>query len=73
MMYNEELAKIPVGKLLHSNGIVAVWCTNAPSHLNSISNEMFPSWGVTYRAKWYWIKVSHIFSTIFVLTYDNSM
>ncbi|XP_025158300.1 methyltransferase-like protein 4 isoform X4 [Harpegnathos saltator] len=64
MMYNEELAKIPVGKLLHSNGIVAVWCTNASSHLNSISNEMFPSWGVTYRAKWYWIKVTQAGDTI---------
>lgn len=58
MMYNEELAKIPVGKLLCSNGLVAIWCTNAPSHLHSIFNDIFPSWGVTYRAKWYWIKVS---------------
>lgn len=64
MMYNEELAKIPVGKLLRSNGIVAVWCTNASSHLNSIFHEMFPSWGITYRAKWYWIKVTQMGYTI---------
>lgn len=57
-MYNEELVKIPVGKLLCSSGIVAIWCTNAPSHLHSIFNEIFPSWGVTYKAKWYWVKVS---------------
>lgn len=56
-MYNEELAKIPIGRLLSSNGIVAVWCTNAPSHLRSISDEMFPAWGVTYQAKWFWVKV----------------
>jgi len=60
MMYNEELVKIPIRKLLHSNGIVAVWCTNSPNHLNSIFNEIFPSWGITYRAKWYWIKVSNV-------------
>lgn len=60
MMYNEELVKIPIRKLLHSNGIVAVWCTNSSNHLNSIFNEMFPSWGITYRAKWYWLKVSNI-------------
>lgn len=64
MMYNEELVKIPVGKLLRSNGIVAIWCTNAPSHLNSIFNQMFPSWGITYRAKWYWIKVTQTGDTI---------
>lgn len=58
MMYNEELIKIPIRKLLHSNGIVAIWCTNSSNHLNSIFNEIFPSWGITHRAKWYWIKVS---------------
>ncbi|XP_071561403.1 N(6)-adenine-specific methyltransferase METTL4 [Temnothorax nylanderi] len=58
MMYNEELVKIPIRKLLHSNGIVAVWCTNSSNHLNSIFNEIFPSWGITYRAKWYWLKVT---------------
>lgn len=57
-MYNEELAKIPIGKLLCPNGLVAIWCTNAPSHLHSICNDIFPSWGITYRAKWYWVKVS---------------
>lgn len=61
MMYNEELIKIPIRKLLHSNGIVAIWCTNSSNHLNSIFNEIFPSWGITYRAKWYWIKVSNVF------------
>ncbi|XP_046750805.1 N(6)-adenine-specific methyltransferase METTL4 [Diprion similis] len=64
MMYNEELAKIPIAKLLSSNGIVAVWCTNAPSHLRSISNEMFPTWGVSYQAKWYWIKVTRSGETV---------
>ncbi|KAG5329683.1 METL4 protein, partial [Acromyrmex heyeri] len=64
MMYNEELVKIPIRKLLHSNGIVAVWCTNSSNHLNSIFNEMFPSWGITYRAKWYWLKVTQAGDTI---------
>ncbi|XP_015437632.1 PREDICTED: methyltransferase-like protein 4 [Dufourea novaeangliae] len=64
MMYNEELAKIPIGKLLRSNGLVAIWCTNAPSHLHSIFNNIFPSWGITYRAKWYWIKVTQAGNTI---------
>lgn len=64
MMYNEELVKIPIKKLLHSNGIVAVWCTNSSNHLNSIFNEIFPSWGITYRAKWYWTKVTQAGDTI---------
>lgn len=59
MMYNEDLAKIPIECLLGKNGIVAVWCTNAPSHYNSILNEMFPAWGITYVGTWYWVKVSY--------------
>nr|XP_012227080.1 PREDICTED: methyltransferase-like protein 4 isoform X2 [Linepithema humile] len=64
MMYNEELVKIPIKRLLHSNGILAIWCTNSSNHLNSIFNEIFPSWGITYRAKWYWIKVTQAGDTI---------
>ncbi|EZA61219.1 hypothetical protein DMN91_005402 [Ooceraea biroi] len=64
MMYNEELIKIPIGKLLRSNGIVAVWCTNSSNNLNSIFNEIFPSWGITYTAKWYWVKVTQAGNTI---------
>ncbi|CAK9832147.1 N(6)-adenine-specific methyltransferase METTL4 [Anthophora retusa] len=64
MMYNEDLAKIPIGKLLCSTGLIAIWCTNAPSHLHSIFNDIFPSWGITYRAKWYWIKITQAGNTI---------
>ena len=57
-MYNEELAKLPIGKLLSKKGTVAIWCTNSPSNLHCILEEMFPAWSVKFQAKWYWIKVS---------------
>ena len=59
MMYNEEFSKIPIGSLLKSNGIVAVWCTNSVSQIKSILEEMFPAWGVTFKARWYWLKVKY--------------
>ncbi|KAL7296430.1 hypothetical protein TKK_0010438 [Trichogramma kaykai] len=58
MMYNKDVADIPVGKLLKPTGIVAVWCTNAPSHIESILKEMFTAWGVEFKAKWYWLKIT---------------
>ncbi|XP_031779278.1 N(6)-adenine-specific DNA methyltransferase METTL4 isoform X2 [Nasonia vitripennis] len=58
MMHDKELTKIPVGNLLSSKGIVAVWCTNSSTHLNSILYEIFPNWGVTFMAKWYWLKIT---------------
>lgn len=58
MMYNEEVAKLQIGKLISKKGIVAVWCTNSASNLRCILDEMFPSWGVKFIAKWYWVKVT---------------
>ncbi|XP_043273744.1 N(6)-adenine-specific methyltransferase METTL4 isoform X2 [Venturia canescens] len=71
MMYNEELEKMPIENLLGKNGIVAVWCTNAPSHLNSILNEMFPAWGIVYVGKWYWVKVTQSGNTVCEFNFTN--
>jgi N6-adenosine-specific RNA methylase IME4 len=57
MMYNEDILKIPIQSLLNSTGIVAVWCTNSSSQLKYIVEEIFPSWNIIYKAKWYWLKV----------------
>ena len=57
MMYKEELVKLPVEKLLSMKGIIAIWCTNSVNNLNFILKEMFPTWGITFQAKWYWVKV----------------
>ncbi|KAK0090781.1 hypothetical protein PV325_003801 [Microctonus aethiopoides] len=58
MMHNDELCKIPINNLLSINGIIAIWCTNSAAHFNDIVNVMFPTWGIKFIAKWYWVKVT---------------
>ncbi|XP_063991828.1 N(6)-adenine-specific methyltransferase METTL4 isoform X2 [Diachasmimorpha longicaudata] len=58
MMYNDELLKIPIEKLLTSNGVIAVWCSNAQSHYCDIIEKIFPSWGIKPISTWYWVKVT---------------
>ncbi|XP_045777627.1 N(6)-adenine-specific methyltransferase METTL4 isoform X2 [Maniola jurtina] len=58
MMYNEEIASIPVQDLLSENCLIAVWCTNALSNINAIKNLIFPKWGVEYVTTWYWLKLT---------------
>lgn len=58
MMYNEDIASIPIQNLLSDNCLVAVWCTNAPSNVEAVKNIIFPRWGVTYITTWYWLKVT---------------
>ncbi|KAJ0174214.1 hypothetical protein K1T71_010360 [Dendrolimus kikuchii] len=58
MMYNEDIASIPVKDLLSPNCLIAVWCTNSPSNTAAVKDLIFPSWGVEYVATWYWLKVT---------------
>ncbi|KAJ8883411.1 hypothetical protein PR048_015254 [Dryococelus australis] len=58
MMYDEDVAQLPISSLAASGALVAVWCTNADSHLSAIRNSLFPAWGVTYIGKWFWLKVT---------------
>ncbi|XP_023954455.2 DNA N6-methyl methyltransferase [Bicyclus anynana] len=58
MMYNEDIASVPVKELLSENCLVAVWCTNAPSNINAIKDLIFPKWGVEYVTTWYWLKLT---------------
>ncbi|XP_032519950.2 N(6)-adenine-specific methyltransferase METTL4 [Danaus plexippus] len=58
MMYNEDIADIPVKELMSENCLVAVWCTNAPSNITAVKDKIFPQWGVEYVATWYWLKLT---------------
>ncbi|XP_026320753.1 methyltransferase-like protein 4 [Hyposmocoma kahamanoa] len=58
MMYNEDIASIPVKKLLFPSCLVAIWCTNAPSNIAAVKDLIFPKWGVEYITTWYWLKVN---------------
>ncbi|XP_072942730.1 DNA N6-methyl methyltransferase [Epargyreus clarus] len=58
MMYNEDIAALPVRDLLSDNCLVAVWCTNSPSNINAVKELIFPKWGVEYVTTWYWLKLT---------------
>ncbi|CAK1584331.1 unnamed protein product [Parnassius mnemosyne] len=64
MMYNEEIALIPVKNLLADNCLVAVWCTNSPSNVTAVKDLIFPNWGVEYVTTWYWLKVTTGFKPV---------
>lgn len=71
-MYNDKLAEIPLQTLLNKNGIIVIWCTNAPSHLQSLTEDIFPSWGVVLKSKWYWLKVSYLHECRITVNYVRS-
>lgn len=59
-MYNKDLKDLSLSSIISPESIVVVWCTNSPTHINILKNEIFPAWGVKYLCKWYWVKVNII-------------
>lgn len=57
MMYSDDIQDLPVGDLITDDGLVAVWCTNSPQHLDELRN-MFDKWRIEYIGQWFWLKVS---------------
>ncbi|CAH1982166.1 unnamed protein product [Acanthoscelides obtectus] len=58
MLYNSDIKNIPIENILAENGIVVVWCTNSTQHFECLTKDIFPKWQVTYRGKWFWLKVA---------------
>ncbi|XP_052868764.1 N(6)-adenine-specific methyltransferase METTL4 [Anopheles cruzii] len=58
MLANEDIKEIPLERHLHDDTFVLVWCTNAETHVNAITNQFFPKWGLKLVAVWYWTKIT---------------
>ncbi|KAK4352011.1 hypothetical protein RND71_027529 [Anisodus tanguticus] len=55
---NRYFLSLPVKQLCHTSGaLVALWVTNREKLRGFVENDLFPKWGVTYAASFYWLKV----------------
>lgn len=57
MMYNEDILKIPLEDLVQPNTIVAIWCTNSPTHSEFVKKVALPKWNLKLLTTYYWVKV----------------
>uniref|UniRef100_A0A0P4W551 Methyltransferase-like protein 4 n=1 Tax=Scylla olivacea TaxID=85551 RepID=A0A0P4W551_SCYOL len=57
MMNIKDILKIPVDHLLKAGGLVAVWSTSNPSHMQEFLQSLH-TWDVEHVATWYWLKVT---------------
>lgn len=56
---DELLLALPLSRLACPKGcLVAVWCTFNAAHLDLVVRRLLPSWGLSYVATWYWVKVT---------------
>ncbi|KAG0363766.1 Methyltransferase-like protein 4 [Podila minutissima] len=53
-----DLFKIPIPQLLSKDGVVAVWITNRAKVKKVVIEKLFPAWGLTWVAHWFWLKVT---------------
>ncbi|ETP52296.1 hypothetical protein F442_02656 [Phytophthora nicotianae P10297] len=54
-----DLLRINIPHIADPNEcILAVWVTNRPRYMTYLREQALPSWGFTYHACWYWLKLS---------------
>ncbi|CAL1410994.1 unnamed protein product [Linum trigynum] len=55
---NRYFLRLPIKKLVHSDGaLLGLWVTNRERLRKFVLEGLFPSWGVTYAASLFWLKV----------------
>ncbi|KAJ7958064.1 Methyltransferase-like protein 2 [Quillaja saponaria] len=55
---NRYFLSLPIKRLTHTEGaLVALWVTNRQKLRVFVEEELFPTWGVSYLATFYWLKV----------------
>lgn len=61
---NRYFLSLPIKQLTHTKGaLVGLWVTNREKLRSFVEKELFPSWGVSFAANFYWLKViSHLVS-----------
>lgn len=59
MMNHTDLVKINVPHMADRDEcVLAVWVTNRPRYMAYLREQALPSWGFTFYACWYWLKLS---------------
>ncbi|XP_065078768.1 N(6)-adenine-specific methyltransferase METTL4 [Ochlerotatus camptorhynchus] len=58
MLDNECLKNIPLENHIHDETIVAIWCTNSPTHTSAIEQQLCTKWNIKLVGSWYWTKIT---------------
>ncbi|ELU04918.1 hypothetical protein CAPTEDRAFT_94532 [Capitella teleta] len=58
MVRDFELEDIPIGQLATDGCLVVTWVTNKQQQQQLVKETLFPKWGITPLATWYWLKVT---------------
>nr|XP_029734299.1 methyltransferase-like protein 4 [Aedes albopictus] len=58
MLDNDSLKSIGLENHVHDRTVVAIWCTNAPSHVDAIEKQLCPKWNLRLVGTWYWTKIT---------------
>lgn len=72
MLDKDGMLSMPIQHFVRPNTLVAIWCTNSPSHIASVHTELLPRWGLKLLATWYWIKVRANRIIIYIFSLNSS-
>lgn len=58
MLDGAAIRDIPLERYVRAGSVVAIWCTNGPSHVAHLKDELLPKWNLKLISTWYWVKVT---------------
>ncbi|XP_055550283.1 N(6)-adenine-specific methyltransferase METTL4 isoform X2 [Wyeomyia smithii] len=64
MMDNESIKSMPLENYIHEDTIVAIWCTNSPTHEAAMKGIFLDKWKLKLLAVWFWVKVTKYGETV---------
>ncbi|KAH8236643.1 hypothetical protein KR026_007363 [Drosophila bipectinata] len=61
MMDTDQLAFMPLSKLIHPRSLVAIWCTNSGQHQTALEQQLLPRWNLrlVHKLRWYKLNTDH--------------
>ncbi|KAH8306314.1 hypothetical protein KR018_007379 [Drosophila ironensis] len=61
MLGNDQLAQLPLSRLIHPRSLVAIWCTNSKLHQTALTEQLLPSWNLRllHKLRWYKLSTDH--------------
>ncbi|KAK9832584.1 hypothetical protein WJX81_001061 [Elliptochloris bilobata] len=55
---SHRLLGLPIPRLMHPEGVLALWVTNRERLRRFVEEKLLPAWGLVPVAQWFWVKVT---------------
>lgn len=64
MLDAQSIRDIPLERYVRAGSLVAIWCTNGPTHVAHVRDTLLAKWNLKLLSTWIWVKVTRAGQTV---------